>query len=120
MKQFLSALTLSAVLASSAWSEPITIKCHDVDSSGGPWVYVLDLDKKIAELKTDTGKPSIEQIEVYPKYITSNISQPHNDFFGIWVLDRDSLQMIVSIIDTNTDGSLTGKQGWKFQCVRGI
>ena len=69
MKRILTALTLFAILASPAWSEPMTLRCKTVDSSSEDqnWTFVLDLDKKIAEFKFASSDQNVETIEVFPK-----------------------------------------------------
>ena len=128
MKRILTALTLSAALASPAWSEAITIRCKNVDSTSEEqsWSIVLDLEKKIAEWQSTATEQFIEKIEVYPKYITGNSTQPDRGFFGIWVLDRVTLQMVDLFIDeqnfskSDPDGSLTEPTSYRYQCIRGI
>lgn len=128
MKRILSAITLSAVLASPVWSEPITLRCKAVGSSSEEqgWSIVLDLDKKIAEWQNASAEQFVEKIEVYPEYITGNSTQPDRGFFGIWVLDRLSLQMVELFIDeysfsqSKPDGSVTEPKSYRHQCIRGI
>lgn len=121
MKRILTALTLSAVLASPAWSESITLKC-DGKNYGTPqkWEMHLNLDKEMVEFESGVST----SLEINDKYISWRSGYTDVGNYSISVLNRETLVLIETSISDDAfkrnGDTLFGPMNFLFQCGRGI
>ena len=124
MKRILTALTLSAVLASPAWSEIVTIKCitstHALETS---FKMSLNFERKTASFEYDNEniEPHVNDIQIYDDHIFGSNQSPENGYYSMWMLKRDSLR-IMGVFLSNSSWYHNDPKKFVFggECRRGI